>query len=73
MDDAPNYGNTGGTIGHELTHGFDDEGSQFDAKGNLKNWWTKEDRGEVRRAHQVRGGSVLRICCRWTTFTSTAS
>ena len=44
MDDAPNYGNTGGTIGHELTHGFDDEGSQFDAKGNLKDWWTKEDR-----------------------------
>jgi putative endopeptidase len=43
-DDAPNYGNTGGTIGHELTHGFDDEGSQFDAKGNLKDWWTKEDR-----------------------------
>src|SRR5258706_1421497 len=44
MYDAPNYGNTGGTIGHELTHGFDDEGSQFDAKGNLKDWWTKEDR-----------------------------
>jgi len=44
MDDAPNYGNTGGTIGHELTHGFDDEGSQFDAQGNLRNWWTKEDR-----------------------------
>ena len=44
MDDAPNYGNTGGTVGHELTHGFDDEGSQFDAKGNLRNWWTKEDR-----------------------------
>jgi endothelin-converting enzyme/putative endopeptidase len=44
MDDAPNYGDTGGTIGHELTHGFDDEGSQFDARGNLKNWWTKEDR-----------------------------
>ena len=44
MDSAPNYGNTGGTIGHELTHGFDDEGSQFDAKGNLRNWWTKEDR-----------------------------
>jgi endothelin-converting enzyme/putative endopeptidase len=44
MDVAPNYGDTGGTIGHELTHGFDDEGSQFDATGNLKNWWTKEDR-----------------------------
>jgi putative endopeptidase len=44
MDAAPNYGDTGGTIGHELTHGFDDEGSQFDAKGNLRNWWTKDDR-----------------------------
>jgi putative endopeptidase len=44
LDDAPNYGDTGGTIGHELTHGFDDEGSQFDAKGNLSNWWTEDDR-----------------------------
>ena len=44
MDAAPNYGDTGGTIGHELTHGFDDEGSQYDATGNLRNWWTKEDR-----------------------------
>lgn len=44
MDDAPNYGNTGGTVGHELTHAFDDEGSQYDAHGNLRNWWTKEDR-----------------------------
>jgi endothelin-converting enzyme/putative endopeptidase len=42
-DDAPNFGNTGSTIGHELTHGFDDEGRQFDAQGNLKDWWTKED------------------------------
>ena len=46
MDAAPNYGDTGGTIGHELTHGFDDEGSQYDAQGNLKNWWTKKDREE---------------------------
>jgi len=43
MDDAPNYGNTGGTIGHELTHGFDDQGRQFDAQGNLKDWWTPDD------------------------------
>jgi endothelin-converting enzyme/putative endopeptidase len=46
MDDAPNYGDTGGTIGHELTHGFDDEGRQFDAHGNLKDWWTKKDSRE---------------------------
>ncbi|HTW31625.1 MAG TPA: M13 family metallopeptidase, partial [Candidatus Sulfotelmatobacter sp.] len=42
-DAAPNYGDTGGTIGHELTHGFDDEGRQFDAQGNLRDWWTPED------------------------------
>ena len=43
-DAAPNYGNTGGTMGHELTHAFDDEGSQFDSTGNLRNWWTDADR-----------------------------
>jgi endothelin-converting enzyme/putative endopeptidase len=43
MDDAPNYGNTGGTIGHELVHGFDDSGRQFDGDGNLRDWWTEED------------------------------
>jgi endothelin-converting enzyme/putative endopeptidase len=42
-DDAPNYGDTGATIGHELTHGFDDEGRQFDAQGNLRDWWTAAD------------------------------
>jgi endothelin-converting enzyme/putative endopeptidase len=42
-DDAANYGDMGSTIGHELTHGFDDEGRQFDATGNLKDWWTKDD------------------------------
>ena len=43
-DDAVNYGDAGGVIGHEMTHGFDDEGSQYDAEGNLKMWWTPEDR-----------------------------
>ena len=41
--DASNYGHIGGIVGHELTHGFDDEGRQFDAKGNLADWWTPED------------------------------
>jgi endothelin-converting enzyme/putative endopeptidase len=49
LDAAPNYGDTGGTIGHELTHGFDDEGRQFDAKGNLKDWWTKKDAAEFEK------------------------
>lgn len=42
-DAAPNYGNTGGTIGHELVHGFDDEGRQYDGDGNLRDWWTPAD------------------------------
>jgi endothelin-converting enzyme/putative endopeptidase len=43
LDLAPSYGNTGATVGHELIHGFDDEGRKFDAAGNLEDWWTKED------------------------------
>ena len=42
-DDASNYGAMGAVIGHEMTHGFDDEGRKFDAKGNLRDWWTPED------------------------------
>lgn len=43
LDDAVNYGGIGSVIGHELTHGFDDSGRRFDAKGNLKDWWTAKD------------------------------
>ncbi|HVR96593.1 MAG TPA: M13 family metallopeptidase [Thermoanaerobaculia bacterium] len=43
LDDAANLGAIGTVIGHELTHGFDDEGRQFDAKGNLRDWWAPED------------------------------
>jgi endothelin-converting enzyme/putative endopeptidase len=43
MDDAVNFGGIGAVIGHELTHGFDDQGRKFDAQGNLRDWWTKTD------------------------------
>ena len=42
-DDAVNYGGIGGVIGHEMTHGFDDQGRQYDENGNLRDWWTEED------------------------------
>lgn len=48
-DDAVNYGAIGAIIGHEITHGFDDRGSHFDAKGALRDWWTEADRAEFDR------------------------
>ena len=53
-DDAVNYGAIGAVIGHEITHGFDDRGSHFDAQGALREWWTEEDRAEFdRRATKI--------------------
>ncbi|HWY98237.1 MAG TPA: M13 family metallopeptidase, partial [Bacteroidia bacterium] len=52
-DDAMNYGAMGSVIGHELTHGFDDQGSQFDAQGNLHKWWTDQDSTSFHKKLQV--------------------
>ncbi len=48
-DDGVNYGAIGSVIGHEMTHGFDDQGSKFDHKGNMKSWWTKKDRSSFEK------------------------
>jgi putative endopeptidase len=55
-DDAYNYGAIGAVIGHEITHGFDDQGAQFDGHGNLRNWWTLEDL----KSFHVRGDCVAK-------------
>jgi putative endopeptidase len=52
-DDAVNYGALGAVIGHEMTHGFDDSGRQFDAQGNLRDWWTADDAAKYKAAAQL--------------------
>jgi len=52
MDAAVNYGAGGSVIGHELTHGFDDQGRQYDVQGNLRDWWTPEDAKEFEKRAQ---------------------
>ncbi len=61
-DDAINYGAIGAIIGHEITHGFDDQGSKFDGHGNMKNWWKKNDR----RHFEKKSKSIVRQYDRYT-------
>jgi len=63
-DDAVNYGAIGVVIGHEMGHGFDDQGSKFDGDGNLRNWWTEQDLGEFRK----RTGALVEQFARFEVF-----
>jgi putative endopeptidase len=56
-DDAMNYGAIGMVIGHEMTHGFDDQGAQYDKDGNIKNWWSKEDYTKFK----AKGDAVVKL------------
>jgi len=60
-DDALNFGGMGAVIGHELTHGFDDQGALFDPEGNLKNWWTSEDEKASRNGHNALSMSMTSL------------
>ncbi len=52
-DDAFNYGSAGATIGHEISHGFDDQGSRYDSDGNLRDWWTPEDHAKFKAKTEI--------------------
>lgn len=52
-DDAANYGGIGAVIGHEIGHGFDDQGAKYDGDGNLVDWWTDADRAEFGSAQRL--------------------
>ncbi len=57
-DPAVNYGAIGATIGHEIGHGFDDNGSRYDGSGALRNWWTPEDYRHLQEARRQARGAV---------------
>ncbi len=61
IDPAVNFGGIGVVIGHEMTHGFDDEGSKYDGKGNLREWQTADGPQGVHRADRLRSGRVRRL------------
>jgi putative endopeptidase len=61
-DDAVNYGGIGAVIGHEISHGFDDQGSQYAANGALENWWTKEDAAKFKAATDMLGAQYDAYC-----------
>ena len=63
-DPAVNYGAVGGVIGHEMGHGYDDQGAKSDEKGVLRTWWKKEDEVCFQRADQKAGGAVFVCTCR---------
>ena len=60
-DDAANYGAIGTVIGHEISHAFDDQGSQYDGEGNLRNWWTRDDREHFEERTQEAGRAIRRL------------
>ena len=71
-DPAVNYGGIGGVIGHEMGHGFDDQGAKSDARGVLRNWWQPEDDGGVPEAHRrtLPSSTTRSTCCLGSTSTA---